>query len=145
MVGNTSCRCFYSRWVTSGDLIQPTLNQTNSGGLTKAPRCNVCKSRLLSRAAFKGHVFRCRGAYELLAEPRAPRTFITNLQVKRAEPEQPHFPFRAVRTRHGISGWACCVCTRGTLKFAGMKHNIHNLLASSRKTNERVGDSLGGL
>lgn len=106
-LANTSyCRCFYVRCVTSGDLTQPTLNQSNSGGLAEAPRCNVCRSGLLSRAAFKGHVFRC-----LRAPRRAPRTFITNLQLKRAEPEQPHFPLRAVKTRRGISGWACCVCT----------------------------------
>lgn len=111
LANTSSSRCFYLRWVTSGGLTQPTLNQTNSGGLAEAPRGNVCKSGLLSRAAFKGHVFRCCGALELLAERRAPCTFITNLQLKRAEPEQPHFPLRAVKMWRGISLWACCVCT----------------------------------
>lgn len=102
-------RCFYTRWVTSGDLTQPSFNQTNSGGLAKALHCDVCKTRLLSWAAFKGHIFSL--LWCLQAPCRALRIFITNLQLKRAEPEQPHFPLRTVKTQRGISGGACCVCT----------------------------------
>lgn len=50
--------------------------------------------------------WRLRDAYRESAA-----TFITDLQLKRAEPEQPHFPLGGGKPRRAPSGSACCVCT----------------------------------
>lgn len=139
LANTSSFRCFYLCCVTSGGLTQPTLNQTNSGGLAEAPRCNVCKSGLLSRAAFKGHVFCCCGALELLAERRVHSSQTCNSSVRNLSSHIFHSGLWkcGVASHFGIAASAL----PGTRKFAGMKYDIQSLPASSRKTNERVGDS----
>lgn len=122
----SNSRCFNVHRVTWSDLIQPTLNQTHSGGFSGAQRCNVCKSGLLSRAAFKGHVFAAMAPARCLqrAPPHSSRTCNSSVQNLSSHIFRSEVENRVVLPQVRPAASA----PRGTVKFA----------ASSRKT-DRVG------
>lgn len=115
------------RRVTRSDLIQPTLNQTHSGRFSGAQRCNVCKSGLLSRAAFKGHVFAAMAPARCLqrAPPHSSQTCDSSVQHLSSHIFHPELENRVVLPQVRPAASAL----RGTVKFAGIQYD-----ASSRKT-----------